>query len=271
MQIRFSIDREDFTANMSNPLEISIPMIFNGPQPNTYDVPDAVGIPYEHEGFIGDVRQGGGCNFEKYTIIPHCNGTHTECIGHISFERIPVNKTLKDLLIPAMVITVEVIKGEETDDNYIPDKEDGDYLITKKWIEFFLKDDNKKFAKALVIRTMPNDDSKKSRRYMENQPPFFSLDAMEYIKQMGVEHLLVDIPSVDRTFDEGKLSTHHIFWGVEFGSHDIDKDNHSMKTITEMIYVPNEIPDGNYLVSIQIPDFKTDAAPSRVFLYNIEK
>ncbi len=271
MQIKFDIDGEGFTADMSKLLEISIPIIFNVPQPNTYGVQDAVGMPYEHEGFIGDVRQGGGCNFEKYSIIPHCNGTHTECIGHISYERIPVNETLKDLLIPAMVITVEVVKGEETDDNYIPDKEDGDYLITRKWVEFFLKEDNRKFAKALVIRTIPNDDSKKSRRYMEDQPPFFSLDAMEYIRDMGVEHLLVDMPSVDRTFDEGKLSVHHIFWGVELGSNDIDPENHSMKTITEMIYVPDEITDGNYLVSIQIPDFKTDAAPSRVFLYNIEK
>ena len=92
---------------------------------------------------------------------------------------------------------------------------------------------------------------------------------MEFIAELGVEHLLIDLPSVDRTFDEGKLTTHHIFWGVQKESHDIDPTDHSMKTITEMIYAPEEIEDGEYVVSIQIPNFTADAAPSRVLVYQV--
>ncbi len=38
--------------------------------------------------FLGDTRSGGSCNAEVLTLTPHCNGTHTECIGHITDERI---------------------------------------------------------------------------------------------------------------------------------------------------------------------------------------
>lgn len=271
MKIEFSVSGEKYSSDTSNGLDISIPLLFNGLQPNTYDVPEAEGHAFEQGDFIGDVRKGGGCNFEQYTLIPHCNGTHTEGVGHISYERISINDILKDTFIPATLISVETIKGEETDEYYIPDKEDGNYLITRQWIESRLANNDAGFLKALIIRTLPNDDSKKSRRYMENLPPFFSVDAMEFIDQLGVEHLLIDVPSVDRTFDEGKLTTHHIFWNVEQGSHNVRKDDHSMKTITEMIYVPNDVEDGNYMVSIQIPNFTSDAAPSRIFIYKAEK
>lgn len=271
MLIEFNISDNRYSVDTSKPVDISIPVIFNGPQPNTYNVPKAEASAFEQDGFIGDVRRGGGCNFESHTIIPHCNGTHTEGIGHISYDRININNILKDSFIPASLVSVEVVKGEETDEYYIPDKEDGNYLITRAWLESKLSNADAGFLKALIIRTLPNDDSKKSRRYMDDLPPFFSVDAMEFIRQLGVEHLLIDIPSVDRTFDEGKLTAHHIFWEVPQGSHHVDKDNHSIKTITEMIYAPDEIPDGQYMINIQIPNFTSDAAPSRVLIYNIEK
>ena len=270
MLVKFTIGDKDYLADLTDHADISIPLIFNGDQPNTYDVPGAEAVAYEHEGFIGDVRRGGGCNFEKYTLITHCNGTHTECVGHISYERIPVNEVLSDLLIPATLVTVQPVKAGDTEDRYIPEKNDEDLLITRISLEEALAGGESGFTRALVIRTLPNEDSKKSRRYMEKMPAFFSLDAMEFISELGVEHLLTDLPSVDRTFDEGKLNAHHIFWNVEKGSSDIDRYDHSMKTITEMIYVPDEVEDGEYLLSIQIPDFKADAAPSRVFLYKIK-
>ena len=57
---------------------------------------------------------------------------------------------------------------------------------------------------------------------MDVPPPFFSFEAMELVAELGVKHLLVDMPSVDRTFDEGRLSAHHIFWNVPQGSNDIE-------------------------------------------------
>ncbi len=34
-----------------------------------------------------------------------------------------------------------------------------------------------------------------------------------------------------------------------------------------MVYVPDHVKDGSYLVQIQIPPFQLDAAPSRVFIF----
>lgn len=268
MKLSIEINNKNYSVDVSAPLEISIPVNFNAEQPNTYDVELATSLPYQAGDIIGDTRQGGSCNFEKVTLIPHCNGTHTECVGHITDERIYINDVLKNIFMIGELISIEPVNADKTKENYNPSLNTADKVITKESIESKIK--NNSDAKALMIRTLPNDDSKKIRRYMQNEPPFFSNDAMSYINELGIEHLLVDLPSVDRTFDEGKLSNHHIFWNVKQESHDVEKNNHSLKTITEMIYASNEITDGKYLVSIQIPDWKSDAAPSRVFLYNLQ-
>ena len=267
MFVKFSTGENEYTFDLSKPLFVSIPMNFYGNQPNTYNVKTASAKAYEKDGFIGDTRKGGGCNFEEYSLIPHCNGTHTECVGHISLERMYVNEILKDSFIASALITVAPEKAFETDDTYFPDKNKEDLIISKRIIEEKLAGAKEDFLEGLIIRTLPNDDSKMSRKYMELPPPFFSVEAMEYIDRLNVSHLLIDIPSVDRTFDEGKLTAHHIFWNVQKESNDVDKNNHSLKTITEMIYVPDSVKDGIYLTCIQIPDFKSDAAPSRIILY----
>ncbi|NUM79639.1 cyclase family protein [bacterium] len=270
MLIHFSSGSFSYEINLLNPIDISIPVVFNGAQPNTYNVPIASAKTYEDGQFIGDVRRGGSCNFEEYRLIPHCNGTHTECVGHIAHERISVHKILRDVFFQGTLVTITPEKAVDSLETYSPEKLHDDRLITSKSLFYVLENASPDFLKALIIRTRPNDLSKQSRKYLEMPPPFFSLEAMEYIVSLGVEHLLVDIPSVDRTFDEGRLSAHHIFWAVPQGSHDVDPKEPSIKTITEMIFVPDEIPDGRYLTHIQIPNFIADAAPSRVFLYEVK-
>jgi len=271
MEITFKLGSRDLRIETGEPLDISIPLEFNGSQPNSYDADQASSKACEIGDFIGDTRRGGSCNFDELSLIPHCNGTHTECIGHITDERISIHETLIDVLIPSVLITVTPENAMSASDSYTPEKKESDLLITKNSILKALKGADNHFFEGLIIRTLPNNDSKRSRRYMEQQPPFFSLEAMEYISELKVKHLLVDIPSVDRAFDEGKLSTHHIFWNVRQGCHNVDKANHSMNTITEMIYVQNDVPDGEYMLNLQIPDFVSDAAPSRPVIFKTLK
>jgi hypothetical protein len=40
-------------------------------------------------------------------------------------------------------------------------------------------------------------------------------------------------------------------------------------SITELIYVPEEIPDGFYLLNLQVAPVESDAAPSRPVLYSL--
>jgi kynurenine formamidase len=270
MKIFIRESGKEFCIDLLNGIDVSIPVNFNGEQPNTYDVDKASAKAIESGIFIGDTRRGGGCNFEEFRMIPHCNGTHTECVGHISYDRIHINRFVNRLLIPSTLISVTPEVAVNTTDSYDPQLNDEDMLISRRSLESKLSNTDPYFLNGLLIRTFPNEADKKSRRYSKHHPPFFSIEAMEYVSSLGVENLLIDIPSVDRTFDEGKLSAHHIFWNVKGGSHDVNPDSCSGKTITEMIYVDDEIADGHYFTSVHIPNLCADAAPSRVLLYRPE-
>ena len=262
MKIDFNGHSDTFSSVLSHPKEISIPLQFDGPQPNHFGVESATSEVITQGSYVGDVNEGGSCNCSKYTVTPHCNGTHTECVGHITSNAVSISDVLRDSLFKTTVITVNSTSIIESDEHYIPKAEQEDRFITAKEIRRAIDGTHTAFHEALIVRTLPNDQSKKARSYPENPPPFFSNDAMEYIVSLGVNHLLVDLPSVDRMYDDGKLSCHRIFW---------DNATSLTKTITEMIYVDDSITDGSYLVAIQIPSFVADAAPSRVFLYDIEK
>lgn len=235
-------------------IDLSIPLRFNGHQPNAYGVAQASAEPVRAGSLVGDTRQGGSVNFEQYTFIPHCNGTHTECVGHITDERISVRECLHDVIVPAVLITIE------------PDLIGGDRVIRKETLEHQIADKNVRVP-ALILRTLPNDDRKLTAQYDgSNIPPYFTSDSMDFIVASGFKHLLVDIPSIDRLFDDGKLTNHRIFWNVEPGGKEVNELSRINSTITEMIYVPNDVEDGEYLLNLQIAPFESDCSPSRPVL-----
>jgi len=78
-----------------------------------------------------------------------------------------------------------------------------------------------------------------------------------------VKHLLIDLPSVDKEKDDGELLSHNAFWNTS-GKLRLDA------TITEFIFVRNDIQDGTYFLNIQVAPFENDASPSRPVLYKIE-
>jgi hypothetical protein len=277
MIARITIGHREYQTDLSSGRSIAIPMLFSGPQPNSYDVSPAEARAFEAGSFIGDTRRGGSCNFDTITMTPHCNGTHTECVGHIALDRISVEQILSPGLLPATLISVQVEAALQSDESYEPKKEAGDLLITFASLRAaFEKVDLESFAdleasfhEAIIIRTLPNENAKMSRRYMEKPAAFFSIEAMTFLRGLGMRHLLVDIPSLDRAFDEGRMVAHHIFWDVPIGSHAESAENASQSTVTEMIFVPDDIPDGRYLVDIQIAPFAADATPSRPVLFPV--
>jgi kynurenine formamidase len=235
--------------------DLSIPLRFNGPQPNAYGVDPASSRPCQSGELVGDTRRGGSCNFEQYTFIPHCSGTHTECVGHITNERISVVDRLKDAFVSARLVSVE------------PEDVGGDRVIMGRSLANALAGGSPALQ-SLIVRTLPNDESKLTAVYDgDNIPPYFSTDAMELIVASGYKHLLVDLPSIDRLFDDGKLANHRIFWNVEPGSFEANAGTRLNSTITELIYVPNEAADGEYILNLQIAPFAADAAPSRPVIW----
>ena len=275
--ISVPVNDQTFTFDAENPISIAVPLNFDGDQPNAYDVEKATAAAYETGDLVGDTRRGGSCNFDGIKFIPHCNGTHTECVGHITDERISIHDCLKDVLTTAMLISVTPEKAEETSESYSIPFAENDLIVTCRAIENALANLESKFHPSsfilhpsLIVRTLPNDKSKLSKTYLTEIPPFFSTEAMDFIRKLNVKHLLVDMPSIDRLFDEGKLSNHRIFWNVGQGSKTINGKTLINHTITELIYVPDEIEDGAYLLNLQIAPFVSDAAPSRPILFKIQ-
>ena len=258
MKSLIQIDGRDYNIDLASPIDISIPLNFDGPQPNAFDVEAAASKACEYGSLTGDTRRGGSCNFEQITFIPHCNGTHTECVGHITKERISIRDCLSDAFLPAILVSV----GPEfsNEDLVIPEQQIRD--TTKAFGDVLDRNT------ALIIRTLPNDNSKLSKIYdSDNMPPYFTLEAMKYVVKCGFRHLLVDLPSVDRLSDGGQLLNHRVFWDVEPGSFETNSRTRISSTITELIYVPNEVPDGEYLLNLQIAPFVSDASPSRPLIF----
>ena len=77
-----------------------------------------------------------------------------------------------------------------------------------------------------------------------------------------MKHLLIDLPSIDKEKDEGKLLAHKAFWNF-------NEDLRFDTTITEFIFVPNNVADGSYILNLQIAPFENDATPSKPILYKI--
>lgn len=258
-----------FRIDSSNYFDLSIPVAFDGAGLSAFGLPPAGVRTVENAWFVGDTRRGGSCNVKEYRFIPHCHGTHTECVGHIVDQDVSVTEILKDAWIPATLISVEAEQGADCPEIYIPDKADDDRLITRRTlIEKLKRLDVEDFHRALIIRTLPNSPSKRTWRHVT--APYFSNEAMAEIVRRGVKHLLVDIPSVDRMEDEGRLSNHRQFWELPPESRDLSQCKAPFRTITELIFVADDIPDGYCLLNLQVAPFLGDAVPSRPLVYPVE-
>jgi len=203
--------------------------------------------PVRTEQFLGSVAEGGAVNFRDVYFNPHGHGTHTENVGHIVDTDFPVINSISSSHFFANLISVE-LKNQFND-----------WVVSEESLAGF--DLN---VEALIIRTKPNDHSKVQRQYSGTNFPYLTLGAMQRIVDAGVQHLLIDLPSVDREEDGGALAAHHLFWNVP-------AEPNFQKTITELIYVPNEIADGMYVLNLQVSNFANDAAPSRPMLFDLEE
>lgn len=269
MELQLNVAQKRYNVHLADAVPIAIPMDFRGEQPNTYGVDRASAKTYKLGPFVGDVRKGGSCNFESYSLIPHCVGTHTECIGHITLARLSVHELIQDSLVPATLVSIPAISAKGCIETYTPDLDDTDLIVCGYHLEEALVRADLEFLRALVIRTLPNENEKCGRDYRQTPPPFFTHAAMKLIVRLGVEHLVVDFPSLDRMHDEGLLSNHRIYWNIKPGSFARRKDSRETASITEMAYIPDRIPDGRYLLNLQFPSFVADASPSKPILYPI--
>src|SRR5262245_51047719 len=103
-----------WTADLAQPYDLSIPLEFGGAQPTFFTASPATATPLRSGSFVGHVLQGGSVNCAAYSLIPHCNGTHTECVGHVTAQPVSVRDTAVNHLAIAHMISVEPQAANET-------------------------------------------------------------------------------------------------------------------------------------------------------------
>ena len=251
MIAEININNEKFKVDLNNPIDLSL----TSKDENSFKAwyVDEIKInPIKNGDFIGSVNEGGAVNFREILINPHGNMTHTESVGHISKEKINVNKLLKTNNFLAQLITIKPQKIINKN------KKEVDQIISLKQIK------NKIIPniQALIIKTHNNYDELTNKNYNYTNWPFLAESSASYIRSKGIQHLLIDQPSIDKEFDEGKLLAHRAFWNYP---NEID----SKKTITELIGIPNHVKDGRYLLNLTLANIENDAVPSRPIIYKL--
>lgn len=248
MKATIEYNSRKIQIDVSKPIDISIAIDPHKQAVNAWYIDDPKIFPQEFDGEKVLVSEGSVVNFNNIHFNPHSHITHTECVGHITEKVHSVNQNLKHYFFLAEVITVA------------PEEHNGDFVIAQKQLQTALR--NKK-RDAVIIRTLPNLRSdKKGMRYSNTNPPYLLEETAIYLREKGIKHLLVDLPSVDKEKDDGELLAHNAFWNT---SGEIRMD----ATITEFIYVSNKVKDGEYLLNLMIAPFENDATPSKPVLYEI--
>lgn len=237
-----------YQVDLSLPLDIGLPLRPGLENPNCFYAPPFEASPVRAGDFVGDTREGGVVNFFNVRLNPHGNGTHTECVGHLTPERVSINASLQNFHYFARVVSI------------LPTRmPNGDRVILQEQLDDWKKED---IPPAFIIRTIPNDRFKRAANYSGSNPPYLEEAAVKWLVDLGVQHLLLDLPSVDREEDGGTLLAHKAFWKYP-------EQPRMEATITELIYVPEAIKDGLYLLNLQIAAFDLDATPSKPVLYEL--
>jgi kynurenine formamidase len=199
MKVNLNLHDKAYEVDLSKPIDISIPLTNSAENPIAWYLDKPEIEPVRMGDWVGKVSAGASTNFNNIKFNPHGHGTHTECLGHITHDFYSVNQALKRFFFTAELISIK------------PFEKNGDHIIKK--IQLVAAIDNK-LTEAVIIRTLPNTPDKLSKNYSKTNPPYLQEEAAQYLRSKGVRHLLIDLPSVDREEDEGRLVSHKAFWNV---------------------------------------------------------
>ncbi|MEY2650656.1 MAG: hypothetical protein RL608_1330 [Bacteroidota bacterium] len=227
--------------------DLSIPVEFGRPRAWYIDGPRREAVRMGD--WVGDVAQGGSVNFFDVHFNPHAHGTHTESVGHVVRESVHAVQLgispwmrARVVRIPMeRLLTLDQLKGSAAAET--------DY-------------------DALVLSTQQGDLTQ--RDWRQTDPPAVEPAALAWLADRGVRHLLIDLPSVDPEEDGGALAAHRAFWGLPAGSTRREDARHPKASITELIHVPSECPEGRFMLNLSLAPMHGDAVPSRPILFPAE-
>ena len=268
--IEFDSSGRRWRAQVVDAFDLAIALEFDGPQPRFFADGPATSTPLRAGGFSGSVAEGASCNCDVQTLAPHCHGTHTECVGHVTRGHVALHALTPAPPALALLLSVGPVGLRASGESGPPTARDGDPVLSRGALEAAARAWGDVPATALVLQTLPRDPARAHRRYAGPCPaPYFTREAMDWIVGRGIVSLVVDLPSLDRADDGGALVAHRVYWGLPPGSSDAAAAQRPRALVTELACVPAGAVDGTYLLDLQVPAFAADAAPSRPVLYRV--
>lgn len=245
----------------AQPLSLARLLRFGADAPAWFGAAAPSATPLVAGGFTGDVRAGGSCNCVVTTFAAHCHGTHTECVAHLTREPLDVCEVAPLGTVPAVLLSVVPEAAAHCGEDSDPPPRRGDRLVTRRAIERAWPAAGAGTAapRAAILRTGAADTP--------GAPPYLSRQAAGLLVERGIEHLVVELPSIDRLDDDGQLCAHRIFFGLPRGGVRLADATRAHCTVTELAQVPEAAADGACLLQLALPAIAGDAVPSRPLLW----
>jgi arylformamidase len=267
MLAKLSIAGQEIRVALDRGVSLAIAVEFGTLGPRHFGVPAPISEPFEIGTFKGSVAAGASVNCSTLTITPHCQMTHTESVAHLTREPGDAWRVVPRGLLPAVVVSVIPEEARESNESTDPAPWGTDKLITRRRLRAAWPMVRMAEPVACIVRTLPNETAKRARDYTDAVPPYFTREAISWLIEKRIEHLVVDVPSIDRTHDEGHLVGHRLFFGLPPGSVARGDAARSRATITELAYIPDEVIDGPCVLALAVPALGGDAVPSQPIVY----
>jgi arylformamidase len=254
-------------AALDRGVSLAIAVEFGAPGPRHFGAGAPTSVPFAAGNFTGSVATGASANCSTITLNPHCQMTHTESVAHLTRESGDAWRVVPRGLLQAVVVSVFPEPSRESSESTDPQPWGTDVLITRRrlraaWPMMRMID-----PVAAIIRTLPNDPGKRSRDYSALVPPYLTREAVEWLVEKRIEHLVLDVPSLDRTHDDGHMVGHRLFFGLPPGSSARGDAARARATITELAFIPDEVADGPCVLALAVPAIGGDAVPSQPIVY----
>lgn len=253
--------------DLGAPVSLALLQGFDGRGPRHFGAPAARSVPFAATGFSGAVRSGASCNCAAIELLPHCHGTHTESVAHLVTEPLDVCDLAPLGLLPALVLSAVPVAAAASGEDSDPPPQPRDRLVTRAALRAGWPAALPFAPRALVLRSgaldaagLPRDDP---------TPPYLSRQLVAELVARGIEHLVVDLPSIDRGHDGGTLCGHRLFFGLPPGSTRLAEATRQRCTITEYAVIPPELADGPCALQLTLPRLAGDAVPSRPLAFRL--
>lgn len=243
MHVNYKKNGQDFQCDLNHGIDLSSTLNSNENYARAWGVPPVKVTPVKRDGWVGAVAQGSPVNFFDITFNPHGNGTHTECVGHITPEHHALEGVLQKFHFMARL------------EHLLPREVEGDKIIYWEDVQTQITTWDFEALIIAVPTRWPVD-------FTDSNPTYFEPEVLKQIRERGVKHFITNLPSVDREEDGGALQAHHAFWNYP---QELDRE----RTITELAHLPRSIASGYYLLNLQVAHFNNDASPSRPVIFPV--